>query len=97
MNRLNAEEIERLVHKRLGAKLGWYIHALVYLLVNLLIFAISEHGFGSRSWSVYPLLGWGLGLALHAVSVFLLGPGSGLRDRMMQRERDRLQRQRDGS
>lgn len=85
------EHIERLAHKRAGAKLGWYVHAILYLLVNAVIFALSIHGFGNRPWSLFPLLGWGLGLVLHGVSVFVLG--SGLRERMVQRERDRLQRQ----
>jgi hypothetical protein len=40
-------------------------------------------------------MGWGLGLALHGVSVFVLGNGSGLRENMVQRERERLQRQND--
>ena len=94
---MSPEEIERLAHKRTRAKLAWYIHALVYVVVNLFIFAISRYGFGSRPWSVFPLLGWGLGLALHGISVFFLGAGAGLRDRLVQQERERLQRQRDGS
>ena len=93
---LLSEELERLAHKRAGAKLGWYVHAAVYVLVNLFIFAISQYGFGSRPWSIYPLLGWGLGLALHAASVFLLGPGGGLRNRLVRQERERLRRQQDG-
>ncbi|HPW00771.1 MAG TPA: 2TM domain-containing protein, partial [Oscillospiraceae bacterium] len=48
--------------------------------------------FGDRPWSVFPLLGWGLGVALHGVSVFVLGSGSGLRERMVQKERERLRR-----
>jgi hypothetical protein len=68
----------------------------VYVGVNLFLFAISEHGFGQRRWAVFPLFGWGLGLALHGVSVFVLGTGSGLRERMVQRERERLQRERGG-
>lgn len=91
---LTPEEIERLARKRAGAKLGWFIHAAVYVLVNLVIFAMSRYAFGTRPWSVFPLLGWGLGLALHGVSVFLLGSGSGLRERMVQKERERLQRER---
>jgi hypothetical protein len=94
---MTSEDIERLAHKRAGAKLGWYIHAVVYIVVNLFIFAISRYGFGSRPWSVYPLLGWGVGLALHGISVFYLGADSGLRDRLVQQERERLQRQRDGT
>ncbi|MCJ0762451.1 2TM domain-containing protein [Variovorax terrae] len=90
---MSPEEIERLARKRAGAKLGWYIHASVYVLVNLFIFAISQYGFGRRPWSVFPLLGWGLGLALHGISVFLLGTGSGLREHLVQKERERLRRQ----
>jgi hypothetical protein len=97
MNRLHPDQLERLAHKRAGAKLGWYVHAAVYVAVNLFIFAISHHAFGTRAWSVYPLLGWGLGLALHGIAVFLVGTGGGLRERMVQKERERLQRQRDGS
>lgn len=93
---LSPEAIEQLARRRAGAKLGWYLHALVFVLVNLAIFALSRHGVGSRPWSVVPLLGWGLGLALHGLSVFLLGAGSELRERMVQKERERLQRPRDG-
>jgi hypothetical protein len=91
---LSHEEIERLAHKRAGAKLGWYVHAALYVVVNLFILGISQYGFGHRPWSVYPLLGWGLGLALHGISVFLLGAGTGLRENLVRRERERLLRQR---
>ena len=94
---LSPEELESIARRRAGAKLGWYIHATVYVFVNLFIFAISRYGFGHRPWSVFPLLGWGLGLALHGISVFVLGTGSGLRERLVQKERERLQRQQDGS
>ena len=90
---LSPEEIDRLARKRAGAKLGWYTHAAVYVTVNLFLFAISEFGFGHRRWSVFPVLGWGLGLALHGVSVFVLGSASGLRESMVRRERERLERE----
>ena len=89
---LPPDALEALAHRRAQAKLGWYLHAAAYLLVNAVIFAMSTHGFGSRPWSLFPLLGWGLGLVLHGVSVFLLGTGGGLRERMVQREREALQR-----
>lgn len=92
---MSPEEIERLARKRAGAKLGWYFHAAVYVVVNLFVFAMSHYAFGSRSWSVFPLLGWGLGLALHGASVWLLGAGGELRERMVQTERERLQREQD--
>jgi hypothetical protein len=96
MTPLSSEELERLAHKRAGAKLGWYVHAAVYVVVNLFLFAISMYGLGQRPWSIYPLLGWGLGLGLHGISVFLLGAGGGFRERLVQQERERLQRRRHG-
>ena len=95
--KLSHEEIERLAHKRAGAKLGWYVHAALYVVVNLFIFGISQYAFGHRPWSVFPLLGWGLGLGLHGISVFLLGAGGGLREDLVRRERERLRQRHDGS
>ena len=96
-NPMIADEIDRIARKRAGAKLGWYTHACVFVLVNLFLFAISGDGLGigRRPWSLYPALGWSLGLALHGVAVFVLGTGSGLRERMVQRERAKLQRGQD--
>lgn len=89
---LTPEALEQLARKRAGAKLGWYVHATLYVLVNLLIFSMSHYAYGNRPWSLGPLLGWGLGLVLHGVSVFVLGSGSSLRERMVQRERERIAR-----
>lgn len=90
---LSADEIERLARKRAGAKLGWYVHAAVYVAVNGAMFLASIYGLRQRPWTMGPALGWGLGLVLHGMAVFLLGAGSGLREAMVQRERERLQRQ----
>lgn len=91
---LSPDEIDRLARKRAGAKLGWYAHAVVYVVVNLFLFAMSTYAYGTRRWSLAPLLGWGLGLVLHGVSVFVLGAGSGLRERLVEKEREKLQRER---
>jgi hypothetical protein len=90
---MTPDDIEHLARRRAGAKLGWYVHAAAFTVVNLVLFGMSRYGFGNRPWSVFPLLGWGLGLALHGISVFVLGTGSGLRERMVQKERERLLRQ----
>jgi len=91
---LSNEDIDRIARKRAGAKLGWYVHAMVYVVVNAFLFFISFEGIGHRPWSIYPAFGWGVGLALHGVAVFLLGSGSDLRERLVQRERERLQQRR---
>jgi len=93
---LSTEEIDQLARRRAGAKLGWFMHAAVYVVVNLFIFLMSHYAFGQRAWSPFPLIGWGVGLALHGISVFVLGKGSGLRERMVQKERERLEREQQG-
>jgi hypothetical protein len=95
LNRLTPEALDRLARKRAGAKIGWYLHALVFVLVNAGVFAMSEYAFGHRHWSIKPFLGWGLGLVLHGVAVFWLGKGSGFRERMVAKERARLERLQD--
>ncbi len=87
------DNIERLARRRAGAKLGWYIHAGVYIAVNLLLALLSA--MSDRHWAVFPALGWGIGLAIHGVVVFVLTGGGGLHEQMVQRERERLSAQRD--
>jgi 2TM domain len=88
-----ADDLERLARRRASAKMGWFIHATVYLLVNLLLMALSE--LSGRHWAVFPAFGWGLALAIHGTAVFFSTGGSGLHARLVQRERERLQTQRD--
>jgi hypothetical protein len=68
--------------------MGWYIHAFVYVLVNLLLILLATSR--GQNWYVYPLLGWGLGLLIHGAVVFLVAPGGGLYERVLERERKSL-------
>jgi len=52
-------DVERLARRRAGAKMGWYIHAFVYALVNVGLVTISAAN--GRSWAMYPLMGWAWG------------------------------------
>ncbi|WP_395689839.1 2TM domain-containing protein [Caenimonas koreensis] len=87
-------DIDRIARRRAGMKMGFFIHAAVYIVVNLMLAVLSA--MSERSWAIFPALGWGLGLAIHGVVVFLATGGGGLQDRMVQQERERLQAQRDG-
>jgi len=85
------DDIERIARKRAGAEMGFIVHATIYVLVNLMLMAASFSM--DRGWAVFPLLGWGFGLAMHGLAVFVLGGGSALRERLVLRERERLQRE----
>ena len=86
-------QLETLARRRAGAKMGWYIHATVYIAVNLLLAVLSSAS--GRHWAVFPALGWGLGLAIHGIVVFIAAGGGGLHERLVQQERERLKLQRD--
>jgi hypothetical protein len=83
----NEDSIEQRARRRAGAKMGWYIHAFVYIAVNLMLVAISASS--GRGWAIYPALGWGLGLAIHGIVVFFVA-GGGMLDRMVEQERRKL-------
>lgn len=93
---LTSDEIDKLARKRAGAKLGWYIHLAVYIVVNTGLFLASNLMFGHGRYSLGPLLGWGIGVVFHGISVLLLGRGSAFRENMVARERERIERQQRG-
>ena len=45
-------------------------HLVRYIVVNLFLLLLNFLIGGSLTWSLYVVLGWGLGLALHAWSTF---------------------------
>lgn len=87
------KNLEQLARKRAGAKMGWYIHATVFIIVNLLLVGLSA--MSERHWAIFPAFGWGIGLAVHGFVVFLVTGGAGLHERLVQQERERLALQRD--
>lgn len=90
---LQDKNLERLARRRAGAKMGWYIHATVFIIVNLLLAGLSA--MSERHWAVYPAFGWGIGLAVHGFVVFFVTGGAGIHERLVQQERERLALQRD--
>jgi hypothetical protein len=64
------QQYER-ARKRVRQIKGFYAHLTAYVLVNALLVVIS---FASgEPWSIWPLLGWGIGIVAHALNVFGVG------------------------
>lgn len=83
-------DLRRIARRRVKLKMGWYVHLLVYVGVNLGLLAL-DHLAGGARWSVFPALGWGLGLTIHGIVVALQLMGGGdLRERWLQQEIVRL-------
>ena len=71
---------------RARAKLGFFAHATSYALVMSALATINLITDRRSLWFVWPLLGWGAGLASHAVGVFALAEGGYLHQRLLRRE-----------
>ena len=56
--------------RRIQAKRGFWVHFGVYLAVNALLVLIWAMTSATHFWPVWPMLGWGIGVFAHAVSVY---------------------------
>ena len=86
---IEPDPLEARARRRVNRKLGFYIHALVFVVVNLGLYAINGLT-GGAHWAQFPLWGWGLGLAIHGLVTFASLHGDGVHDAMMKREIERL-------
>ncbi len=66
----NQEAYQR-AKKRAEARIGFYIHLAVYVGVNILLIIINLSTSPQYIWFKWPLLGWGIGVFFHGMSIFV--------------------------
>ncbi len=52
------------------------IHFAIYVAVNALLIALNLWATPGKIWAIWPLLGWGIGIAAHAFGVLRSSPSS---------------------
>ena len=82
--------------QRAEAKYGFYVHAVVYGAVMLLLIVINLVTSPGVYWFIWPLMGWGLAVVLHGAGVYLWGGKSRIVDDMTERELQRSGARRPG-
>lgn len=92
---MNDQDILRRVEKRVEAKLGFYIHLGAYILVNGMMVAVDLMTSPGTYWFMWPLIGWGVGVLFHGLSVFVFGDGFAIRKKMIDAEMRRQAHNRD--
>jgi hypothetical protein len=74
--------------RRVDARRGFWTHAAIYGIVNAGLAGLNLFGTPDYPWVLWPIFGWGIGLAAHAWSVFGSFPGD--RDAAVAAEIERL-------
>ena len=80
------------ITKMAKARVGFKVHAAVYLMVNLFLaltwlLSTGRDTNTATYWPLWTHLGWGLGLAIHGFTVY--GPGNN----MLAREEEKIRQQ----
>jgi len=81
---MNEQEIKyQKAKERVATLRDFYSHLTVYVIVILGLIFINLTTSPGSLWFVWPLMGWGIAVALHALRVFALGglPGSDWEER----------------
>jgi len=89
---MSEEQIYEEARKRVEEKQGFFIHLTVYIIINIMLVLIWAFAAGGGfPWFIFPLGGWGIGLLLHFLFVFVFG---GKSDRgAIEKEVERIRRE----
>ena len=96
---MTEEEMRSRAERRVEERMGFRTHLTVYLIINALLFLIwlltsiyAADGW-IFPWFLFPLVGWGIGIAFHAWSVY--GPYSDetRREAKIQEEMERIKKE----
>ncbi|MEY4564810.1 MAG: hypothetical protein RLZZ618_4087 [Pseudomonadota bacterium] len=83
--------LEERASLRVSRKLRFYIHVLVFVVVNGLFFA--KQLVTGAHWPGFGFWGWGLALTVHGLITFVRLQGEGLRERMIRQEIERMRKE----
>jgi len=49
---------------------GFYFHLITYIVINAVLVVINLLTSPEYLWFIWPIIGWGVGLVIHAITVF---------------------------
>jgi hypothetical protein len=71
---------------RVEEKLGFVMHLVAYIVINAFLVVLNHATSPGYFWAKWSMLGWGIGLVLHGVGVFIVGDNSRLKQRLIESE-----------
>jgi hypothetical protein len=95
-DKIDTQSLYEYARKRAHQLRDFYIHASMYVLVNIFLIALNMLTSPDHLWFYWALLGWGIGLAAHALTVFGVVWGQDWEERkiheIMERVQQRMER-----
>ncbi len=84
MSNQSYEAARKAAEKRIKNRVEFYQHIAAYVVINTML-ALA---FRDQWWIIFPIFGWGLGIIMHGLEVFLDDPLR--RERAIEREMRKL-------
>lgn len=82
---MNNQKTNQTDYQNAKLKVEFRIHMITYILVISLLAIINITQTPDYLWFMWPLLGWGIGIIFHALSVYYSGNTS-IKERMIEKE-----------
>ena len=83
---MDTEERYELARKTVRAKFDFYIHLGVYIVLMIFLAILNLMHSPGYYWFIWPLVFWGLAVALHGVTAMLRTRREQIIDRMTEKE-----------
>lgn len=83
---MDEKEVYERAKERVEAKFEFYRHLAIYVGVNILLIIINLVTSTETLWFIWPLLGWGIGIVVHAARVYIVPAESSFKSRMIEKE-----------
>jgi 2TM domain len=84
---MSDEELRQQALRSIKAKRDFRTHVFVYVAVNLFLVGVWAFTGARFFWPIFPMLGWGIGLSIHAWEAYR---GDRVTEDQIQREMRRL-------
>jgi hypothetical protein len=72
--------------KKVEARMSFYTHLVVYLVVITMLTILNLTVAGDYFWAMWPMIGWGSGLIIHGLLTFVFDSESSLKERLIEKE-----------
>ena len=86
------DELRLEARKRAQLKLSFFGHLAIYVVVNVILLVVNLLTIPGALWFYWPMLGWGIGVVAHGITVYATDLGHNLLGRLEKGEMDRLRK-----